>query len=101
MLMYVLNAKVYYNITSSKSARKSVIVKEFFGGLSHYLVKRENKARILIGVDSFRLLIEEMVFSACALCIDRSTHIHSNSEHDSLQYEYSSYKANTIDQFLV
>jgi GT2 family glycosyltransferase len=56
-LMYVPTAKVYHNVSPARTTFKYVITKEFSGGLSHYMVERKHKAKILIGISSFRSLI--------------------------------------------
>ena len=64
LLKYVPTAIVYHNVNIKRMGFRYLLMKEFCGGLSHYLVERKHKARILIGVSSFRLFISALlVFS--------------------------------------
>jgi GT2 family glycosyltransferase len=56
-LMYVPTAKVYHNINPKRIRFKYVLTKEFSGGLSHYMIERRNKSRILVGITSLRSLV--------------------------------------------
>ena len=58
-LMYVPTAKVYHNISPKRVGFKYIITKEFSGGLSHYMVERRHKSKILIGITSLRSLIRQ------------------------------------------
>ena len=56
-LIYVPTAKVYHNISPVRIRLKYVIEKELSGGLSHYMVERRYKSKILICVTSIRSLV--------------------------------------------
>lgn len=55
-LLYIPNAKIYHNSDFARIGIKYIILRQFFGGLSHYMVERKLKTRFQIGLTTFRLL---------------------------------------------
>ena len=60
-LLYVPAAKVYHDTSISRAAFKYIILKEFFGGLSHFMVLRKCKGRAAIGVTYLRNLAKAIL----------------------------------------
>jgi glycosyltransferase involved in cell wall biosynthesis len=60
-LMYVPSAIVYHDVDSQRIGFKYIISKEFFGGLSHYMVQRKRESRIILGLHSLRSLAGTLV----------------------------------------
>ena len=55
-LMYIPSAVVYHNVDSRRIGFKYIILKEFSGGLSHYMVQRKRESKTIIGLHSLRSL---------------------------------------------
>jgi GT2 family glycosyltransferase len=60
-IIYIPTAKVYHDTSPSRAAFKYMITKEFSGGLSHFMVERQNKRRIQIAFCYFRNLVKAVV----------------------------------------
>ena len=61
VLLFVPTAKVYHDVKPGRVGLKYVMDKEFSGGLSHYMVKRKYKGKLLIGINSLRSFIGALI----------------------------------------